>query len=248
MSTRFFSTFSCIAATSILSAGLASAATVTYTDSAAWSAAATGNTTIDFTGLAPSGSFKDYGTSTGLTASGVNFLGYMSATSYQLSVMDSMFAQPYYNFGGGATLRGPGSDFQTGSFTPYIHVVLPGNVTSIAANLASISPNGLTYSIKLSDGETFSSTTGSRPNATFFGLTTDAPISYVDFALSNASAGNGSFGLIKTFQFATAGTTSGTNPVAPTDTPEACTMILIGTGLVAFRAMKKKGFLGLQQA
>lgn len=244
MLNRLLTTISCVGAALILSTGLASAATVSFTDSVAWNTASAGASTIDFSSLAPAGSFKDYSTSTGLVSSGVNFVGYLSPTAFQLAVMDSMFATPYYNFGGGATLRGPGYDSMNASFTPYIHVILPSNVTSIAANLATISPNGLTYSIKLSDGEIFSSPTGARPATTFFGVTTSAPISYVDFALSDAAAGNGSFGLLKSFQF---GTTAAAAP--PADTPEAATLILIGTGLMAFRALKKyKRPLGMQHA
>lgn len=244
MLNRLLTSLSCISAALIISNGPAYAATVTFTDAVAWGAASSGSTTIDFSTLAPAGSFKDYSTSTGLSLSGVNFLGFLSPTAFQLGVFDSQYASPFFNFGGGAELKGPGYDSMNASFTPYIHVVLPGNVTSIAANLATVSPNGLTYSIKLSDGETFSSATGARPATTFFGLTTTAPISYVDFALSDASAGNGTSGLIKNFQFAT--TVSGGTP--PPDVPEAATLILIGTGLMAFRGLKKyKVSTGMQQ-
>src|SRR5215471_4171288 len=103
------------------------ASTITYTDPAAWLAASTGVTTITFEGLAPSGGFTDYSTSSGLTQSGVQFVG-MNGLGYSLQVVDANFVSPYFNFNSGAMLRGP----QYNSTNPplsYVHVVLPTGVT-----------------------------------------------------------------------------------------------------------------------
>ena len=41
------------------------------------------------------------------------------------------------------------------------------------------------------------------------------------------------------FQFGASSTGSGTGGSQPDDAPEACTLIMIGTGLVALRAFRK---------
>ncbi len=216
----------------------AHAATVTYNDVTSWLAATTGDTNISFTATA--GSFNDYSNSTGFMSSGVQFLGYISPTAYQLTTVDQMFATPYFDFGTGGSLRGPQYDRATNStFLPYIHVILPSSVNAFAANLMTGSPNAVSFSVTLADGESFNVATGNRPATTFFGLTADAPISYVDFALPTASTNGGTTALLKNFQFGT--NAAGTGPVTPpADTPEAATLILIGTGLMFFRTFRKQ--------
>lgn len=211
----------------------AQAATVTYNDVTSWLSATTGDTNISFTATA--GSFNDYSTSTGLVMSGVHFIGYISPTSYQLTTVDQMFAAPYFDFGTGGSLRGPMYDrAANATFLPYIHVTLPSNVTAFATNLMTASPNAVPFKVTLADGESFSVATGNRPTTAFFGLTADAAISYVDFALPTAANNAGTSGLLKNFQFGTSGATP-----PPADTPEAATLILIGTGLVFFRSFRK---------
>jgi EamA domain-containing membrane protein RarD len=214
-------------------------ATVTYSDNTSWTAATSNQTSISFSGLAPTGSFTDYGTSTGLVSSGVTFLGYLSPTAYMLAVVDSMFASPYYNFGSGGSLRGPVNDrASTSAFLPYIQVNLPASVTGFAVDLMTISPNALPFTITLADGETFTVNTGNRPNTAFFGLTTTSAIAYIDFALPTSSINGGTYALLKDFQYSTS---SSQSQGTPGQTPEAATLIMIGTGLVFFRYLKKWG-------
>ena len=212
----------------------AHAAAVSYTDPNAWAAATTGDQTINFNGIASTGQFTDESSSTGLVLSGFDFIGELTASTYNLQVVDSQYVNPFYNFGIGGALRSPAYDrAQAATFTPYIHVVFPTNTTAFATNLATVSPNGLTYQVTLSNGQIFTVGTGARPNLAFLGIASDTAITYADFTVLGTAYNGGSFGLIKTFQF-------GASDTAAQQTPEACTLILIGTGLLAFNWMRKR--------
>lgn len=220
-----------------LLASPAGAASIQYADSASWSAAAGSSTTINFNGIAPVNSYKDYSTSTGYISSGVEFVGYYAGTNYGLQIVDAGFGGGYFNFGTGGALRSAVYDRATqASPVPYIHVVLPANTNALAANLGTVSPNGLTYEVTLSTGENFTVGTLTRPNTAFLGITSSTALTYADFTVLGSQYNGGTYGMIKSFQFAT-----GASP-AVSDTPEACTLLLIGSGLVAFRMMKKRRF------
>ncbi|MBV8820898.1 MAG: hypothetical protein JO022_21235, partial [Acidobacteriaceae bacterium] len=211
-----------------------------------WTSVTTGLSNINFNGLAPVNSFKDYSNSTGLVLNGVDFVGYyQSAPTYSLIVADAGYISPYYNFGTGGSLRGPVNDRASSTaFLPYIHVILPANVTAVATDLMTVSPNNVPFKVTLSDGESFTVQDNAvRPATTFFGVTADSPIAYIDFSLPSSSINAGTFAMLKDFSFGTAsvgGASGGGND--PADTPEAATMILIGTGLVTFGYMQRNGF------
>lgn len=238
------SIFAGLLAVALFTAFPVSAATVSYTDQVAWTTAAGTITQFNFDNIAPSGLYTDESTSTGLTIDGAQFVGYVSPTAYQLQVVDSMFVFPYYNFGSGGALRSPTYDrAQNASFIPYIQVNLPANTTAIAADLATVSPNGLAYEIILSDGSSYTVNTQARPNTTFLGITSDTAITYADFVVLGTQYNGGTFGLIKDFSYATSASQGDQVP-----TPEAATLILIGTGLIAFRWLRKRQVSNLAPA
>jgi hypothetical protein len=222
----------------------ANASTVTYTDPTAWGNATSGDQEITFNGIAPSGSFTNEGTSTGLTIDGVQFIGQLTANTNALNVTDEFYAAPYFDWGVPATLESPIYNLPANpTFMPYIQVNLPANTTAFSALLGTVSPNGLTYQVTLSDGEVFTIGTGTRPNLTFFGITTDSSnaIAWADFTVLNPGTYSGTYGILTDFQFganATGGSGQGQDQGAP-QVPEACTLILIGSGLVAMRAFRK---------
>jgi hypothetical protein len=218
-----------------LVAGLGHASTITYSDPNAWASATTGTSEITFEGIAPPGSFTNEGTSTGLTIDGTQFIGQLTASTYMLNVTDQLYAPPYFNWNEPATLESPIYNLPADpTFVPYIHVVLPSNTTAFAALLGTVSPNSLSYEVTLSDGETFTVGTSARPTLTFFGVTTDDPITYANFTLLNPGTFSGSYGILTNFQVGTSDQSGGGSG----QTPEACTLILIGSGLVALRAFR----------
>lgn len=207
------------------------AALVTYTDAASFTAASTGLTTIGFEGVAPANSYAAFNDSLGYKIDGLQFLGVSSAVpSYALRIVDSGSGSPYWNFGSGATLESPSYDRSaSATFLPYIHVNLPASVTAFSAELMTVSPNALTYQVAV-QGTSFSVPTAVRPNRTFFGLTSDAPISFIDFTVAGTTYNGGTFGLIDNVQFG--------SELPPT--PEGATFLLIGSGLVVLRIFRKR--------
>lgn len=202
---------------------------VTYADLTSWTAASNGVSTIDFEGLVVSNHFRDYSTSTGLLIDGVGFNGYLSASpSWELQVVDG--TQSFYNFGSGASLKGPSYNAPPAGFQPYVHVTLPSNVSAFAVDLMTVSPNALTFRITLPGGNTFTTNTANIPERTFWGITSDTPIASVDLTVLGTTNGQGTYGLADNVRFGTA---------APAEAAELCTMLLIGTGLLALIVLRK---------
>lgn len=220
----------------------ANASTVEYTDQASWLANTSSTTAIPFTGLAPASSSVTYNTSTGLVINGVQFLGYLTATSYQLAVLDTNYVSPYFNFGS-PSVQSPTYDRAQGSNAlPYIRVILPTGTTAFSTYLDTVSPNSLVYDVKLPDGSEYTVPTASRPTPTFVGVTSTSAISYVDFTVLGTTYNGGTYGLLQNFSIGTAGTAQ--PQVTPSDTPEAATLILIGLGLAFVRKFRRYGMHG----
>lgn len=209
----------------------AHAGIVTYTDLNAWTAATTGITTITFESLAPTNGSKDYSTSTGYI-NGVQFQGFENNATYDLQVVDSGLGAPYYNFGSGASLKGPSYNAPPAGFTPYIHSILPVNTTAFGVDLMTVSPNALTFQITVA-GQIFTINTGTRPNRTFFGITSDSAIAAADFAVIGTTNLAGTYGMLDNFRY-------GANAAqAQVQTPELGTLLLIGSGLIGFRMLRR---------
>ena len=154
---------------------------VTYTDRGTF-AAATGNLrTIGFEGLAPSGGFADYGTPSGLTLQGVNFVGTIDGDN-SLYVVDPAFSPTIYDWGSGAVLLGPSLAF---SDIAQINITLPPGTTAVGMDLMSIVlnadgtaivPDVTLLQVNLGSGPSFSVYTDDYPQRAFFGVTSDEPI------------------------------------------------------------------------
>ncbi|MGH9613254.1 MAG: PEP-CTERM sorting domain-containing protein [Bryobacteraceae bacterium] len=212
---------------------LASGSTITYTDESAWNSASMNLTTVGFEGLAPANSLNFYSTSAGLSIDGVQFVG-VDGGGYQLTVDDSGFVSPYFNWGTGATLVGPA--YASANVAPYIQVTLPAGVTSLGVNLMTVSPNATSFSVTLSDGTTQSVSTFARPTQAFFGATSDAPITSATFTLVGTIPSNTTQGLLDNFMFGAVNTGGGQQG----QVPETDTLLLIGTGLAGLAWMKKR--------
>ncbi|MDQ6759331.1 MAG: PEP-CTERM sorting domain-containing protein [Acidobacteriota bacterium] len=215
----------------VLALPTAQAALITYTDEAAYHAAFANNgpfvtTTIDFEHQAPANGTKSFSSSTGYVISGAQFVGYATASTYALLIVDSGASSPYFDFGSGGTLKSPSYDrASNATFLPFIRVTLPANVGAVGVDLMTVSPNALTYQVAV-QGSTFNIATAVRPNRTFFGVTSDIPISFLDFTVAGTSYNGGSYGLLDNFQFE--------------QTPEPGTFLLIGGGLMALGTFRKR--------
>jgi hypothetical protein len=191
----------------------------TFTTQAAWAAVSLGLTTIPF-------SSTFYGTS--LALSGATFT---TSASDPFFVMDTT-GSSYWGYGTGLAIEVPSNNLQ-----PILQVALPAGTTSFGLNLTTVSPyndsltvtvNGVSYNIT-----SFSPTGG---GFAFFGATFDAPIT--SFAVASTTgdylfADNVSFG---TNDDPGPGGTGG----PPSATPEAATLLMIGSGLIGMRMMNKR--------
>lgn len=200
--------------------------TATFTDPVSWQNAVTVNNEITFDGVAPLGSFTNYG-SGGYTNDGVTFLGDNGA-GYLETIVDSGFQSPYNNWGTGGTLTSAPNYLTSGNYT--LKVTLPASITAFGVDLGSFNPNGMSVQVALNDGEAFTVPTTNRPNLTFFGITTSAPVTYVDFSLVNAN-GNGGELVMDNLAIGSADQSAA---------PEAGTLGLIGLGLITLPALYKR--------
>jgi len=201
----------------------------TYTDPTAWQAASNVQQTITFQGLAPTDGSTTYEGSTGLTTGGVEFIGYTSAGTSWIQVIDTDFSS-WYDFGsGGDALLQDMDRPNSSSPLPYIQIVLPANVTALGMDLFTVRPNALNYSITVA-GNQYTAPTDPSPTEAFWGVTSNTPISSLTLTLQGTAYNGSTSALLENFQF-------GTSDLS--QAPEAATFVLIGSGLIAIAGFKK---------
>jgi hypothetical protein len=143
-----------------------SAAVIEFTDRATWLAAAGATTNVDFEGIAPAGSFKDFAGP--LTLSGVVFSG-PNGVSVRSAGLDYVNA-----WGSGDKLQA--------SFSTEFDITLPPGVTAVGSDIMITStfflslPGG-TYTATLSTGDVFTNIFSSGPpTRSFVGFISTSPI------------------------------------------------------------------------
>ncbi len=192
-----------------------SATITTYSDSASWLAATTGDQLDDFEGYAPSGNYTTY--PGGIFQNGVEFIGLSGTTG----VMDTTMA-PYHNFGTGD------AGFVTGGTD--VRITLSSPVTAFAINLFTNPPN-LTYTVTTLSTP-FSVPTFAAPTPAFFGITSDTAFSTIDLGVPTGST----YAFFDNFQWGTAQA----GQQGQGQVPEAGTFLMIGTGLMGFAVFRRK--------
>lgn len=207
--------------------------TITYTSQASWEAATnTGYQTITFAGDTPANSGTSY--DSGLTSSGVEFFGYNSSGASDLQVIDTSGSNyPWYDWGAGDALLQDMNRPNASSPLPYINIILPANVTSIGMELWTTSPQALNYVITV-NGTQYTVPTYSQPTLSFWGITSDTPITSLELTLAGTTYNGSSNALMSDFSF-------GTEQISQVQTaPEAGAYLLIGTGLIGLVVLRKK--------
>jgi hypothetical protein len=206
-----------------------------YTDLASFDAATSGDLTADFEAMTPG----YYDSPTGVSYyPNVDFIGYNSVPAPYLQVIDTT-GSPYYDFGTGNALEQQMNRPTVGSPPlPYIQVVFSTPVTAFGANLFTANSPGMNFAITLYGasntqlGTPLTAATNSLPTPAFWGVTSDTLIYSADFTVQGTTAQEGTLAFMDNFTYGTA--------QDETQTPEAATMLLIGSGLLGLVILGKK--------
>jgi hypothetical protein len=203
----------------------------TYNNPASWQAAtAAGYQTVTFEGLTPANTVTPYTSPSGVTSSGVEFIGYNSNGSSDIQVVDTSGVLTWFNWGTGDALIQNTDRPNPGSPLPYINIVLPANVTSLGLDLWSTSPQALSYTITVA-GNQYTVPTFGQPTLAFWGITSDTPIGSLQLTLQGTTYNSSSNELIDNFSFGASDLTAA---------PEAGTYLLIGSGLIGLVVLRRK--------
>jgi hypothetical protein len=156
----------------VLGVGPARGELTFYPTRAAFDAATTGVTTIDFEGIAPAHGFSYFGRPGSLTLSGVTFT---TPSNTDLYVISSTF-YPYDLGSGDFLLAGNG-------VPSALTAQLPGAFTAVAFELGTFDQFNSQVTITLSTGDVF---TASAPISThtFVGLTSTLPVASVNMVIT----------------------------------------------------------------
>ena len=168
------------------------ASVVTFTDRAAWTAAAGGVSTIDFNGLAADSGFAEV--TPQVVLGGLTF-GREGAT--RLFEVEGLFPE-LYDWGSEGVLAGGDSP------STMLKVSLPGGTTAWGSDLMGFYRNlafdsedptsqpylfPLSVHIVLGDGTSFDVATQDYAGRTFFGFVSDAPLGFIELSSSPLSGG-----------------------------------------------------------
>jgi hypothetical protein len=197
-----------------------------YTSPAAWNAAVTGATTVNFEGIAPPGGFVSLSSPPGINVGGINFQIDRGNSNGNLFVVGDGF---YYSQ---SALTSQESTTSLNSLL----VTLPSPVIAVAADVGSVDVNSTadTLTFNLSDGTSFS-VTPQPPGFTtlgFVGVTTSVPIVSVEITSPSNGGGNG----INMTDFSTA---SGTVPEIDANVMGSALTLLAG-GVLVLRGRRRR--------
>ncbi len=209
-------------------------------------------TSIDFNNLVPINGWQGSFDSSGVTVAGVQFVGIGTGDYYTALIWPS---NNYKDWGTGALVEGVSA--VDGQPDRGLHIELPVAVTAIGFNLmtganAGVYTTGGEVSISLSTLDTLGplattawtsasgkpSPAASGLSPAWVGITSDTPFTSVDIRPLTGSI------LLDNLSYGSAQITTNpddppVNPPDVTETPEAGTMLLIGTGLFGLRYVRR---------
>jgi len=196
----------------VMAAPAYSATITTYTSSASWLAATTGDQLDNFEGLGTPGTFTVTGP---IFQNGVEFVGLSGSTGIADTTTFS-----WSNFGTGE------AGFV--AFGTNVQITIPTPVTAFSINLFT-NPAATTYTVTALSTP-FTVPTFAVPTPAFFGLTSDTSFNSVNLQVPSGT----SYAFFDNFEWGTAQTGGGSQ------VPEAGTFLMIGTGLVGFAIFRHK--------
>jgi hypothetical protein len=190
----------------------AGATATLFPTKADWTAAVTNIITAPFTGQAESAAYTWYNTSAGLTVGGVNFVGFTGTLGeYNLRVYN-----PAYD---SSLERGSGPALGGGWSPNNLVATLPaGGVYALEVDIAT-EVKGRNVLITLSSGETYTITSPANSTMSWWGITSDVPITEIKFSATNTMT------MIDNFSYA--------EIPGGEETPEPIGLVLGATGLAA---------------
>lgn len=200
----------------LLASGVGQAGTV-YTGAAAWNAAVTGVTTINFEGIAPDGVYVYYGSGPGASVAvgGVSFAVGPASPDGMLFVSGD---NTYY------PMASVNSQRPTTTGAPNdLLITLPSAVTAVAFDFGDF--NGQTATITLSGGTFYTETAAPYGTTAFFGVTAPGGITSVD--ITEPAAGYTIN--VTDFSYGTAATA-----------PEPSSLLLFGAGLAGVAGILRR--------
>ncbi|MCS6954329.1 MAG: PEP-CTERM sorting domain-containing protein [Bryobacteraceae bacterium] len=196
-------------ATVAFAAAPAGASPILFLDRTTWlTSVATLTATITFEGLASPGVPGNYSTASGLSLSGVQFIG-PTSSGYFLYTQDPGTAS-YLNWNSGDLLMGGQA-----SWGASIRVNLPAGVTAVGTDVMTHTPFAAPVVLSLSTGHSFVIPTLNHPNRAFAGVVSSVPISWIQLTPQS------SYVLVDNFAYGDAGAV-----------PEPDTLIMAATGLL----------------
>jgi hypothetical protein len=212
----------------LVGATIAQAAEVTYTTRAAYNAATTGNTILTFQGLTTTGSATFYNSPPGITSGGIKF----ESTANQLYAID-----PAYTPGAGWNFpQGQFLDDNNYNFTSSLNAtLLPANTTAIGADFGLQTGNTATsfqLQLTLSNSDILVinlAASNSSPILSFFGFTSDVPITSIAMKVTSVNNGNGSL-VVDNFTFGQAAVPE----------PGTIALVAVGAMVVGARFIRRK--------
>ena len=200
-----------------------SATVTTYNNLSSWQAAVSGVQSINFEGLVQSE--PETVLSSPYTNDGVQFIGLSGST---IAAFDTSY-YTWSNYGTNDALVAQGS-------TPALQINLPTGTTAFSLNLFNSngsSPSSFTATLFSTP---YTVPTFNAPTPGFFGVTSDTAISSVTFSLAS---NGGYYAWFDNVNFGTA-QVSGGDGGDGSQTPEAGTFLLIGSGLLALAITRRR--------
>lgn len=199
---RICTLFTVLAASSLVGATALPAQTI-FSDRSTWSAAVSGVTTLDFSGIAPAGFYAVIpNPDGGVTFSGANFF----------YATDPAYSPSFYDWGTGPVLFASSSNWT---------MTFGAGVRAVGLSFGSIVSD--LFSFTLNGGSTFGPYTGgTKPDWAFFGLTSNSDIT----TLSVNSVLDPYVGVVIYDDVSYAVSSASV-------VPEPSTMMLLATGLVS---------------
>lgn len=159
-----------------------------------------------------------------LDSFGDRFVGINSTDSPYLTVYLPYATQTSYMLGSGPILIGP---YWQNEPSRYTQITLAAPVYALGMSLATAYPTAGSLTVTLSTGDVITPIpTLATPASQWFGVISSTPITWLDVQAISGQP------LMDNFEF-------GAPLAAQQDTPEAATLLMIGTGLLALRFLKR---------